>query len=100
MLFNVLVSLLPLMGIIGYFAEIQWLYLVSTIISLVCNVILALSGTLYPRSISLLIVACIIAGISTSSFWDGLLLGNAFFILVNNVITLIVFIFALIAQKR
>ena len=99
MLLNFLCSVLPLIGIIGYFVEVEWLYLVFTIISVVCNVILMLSGAFHPRSIILLIIACVIAGIATESFWEGILLGNAFFIAGNNIIFLIIAIFTSIFSK-
>ncbi len=71
-------AIFPVLAIIGYFADVQWLYLVGAAISLYCH-IKAVCGLLV---LYLLVVSCVIVGILTFSFIDGLLLGSAAFFLI------------------
>ncbi|MBR6560371.1 MAG: hypothetical protein IKT75_04370 [Alistipes sp.] len=71
-------AIFPVLAIIGYFADVQWLYLVGAAISLYCH-IKAVYGLLV---LSLFAASCIVVGILTSSFMDGLLLGSAAFFLI------------------
>ncbi|MDB0713551.1 hypothetical protein PL482_21135 [Bacteroides xylanisolvens] len=72
---QIIVLLLPILGLIGYFADLQWLFLTGSIGSLFFTLVALFTKQLTPTSIKWLIIASIAGWIISSSFINGVLLG-------------------------
>ena len=83
----------PIVGIVGFFSDISWMYYVGCGISLFLTVTSILSGQLNPKGILWDIIAIVVIWIMTKSFITGLLLGPTFTLLISMAFVLILAIF-------
>lgn len=90
---QVIVLVLPILGIIGYFTDSQGLFLTGAIGNLVFTLIAFFTGKLTPHSIKWLILACIASWIITSSFINGILLGCCVVMAFSVIMSLFIMLF-------
>ncbi len=79
---------LPIIGIIGYYTEVEWLYYLCSILTFIATLTMIFSKRLTQTMFEIFIVLIIGFWILSSSFIDGLLLGSCAFVIISNVITI------------
>jgi len=85
---QIIMLTLPIIGIIGYYTDTEWLYYLCSILTLIATLTMIFSKRLSQTMFEIFIALIIGCWIISSSFIDGLLLGSCAFVIISNLITI------------